>query len=384
MPDPSDTLSSPEPDAGPRVSPDDSPGPLVGTVLPARHRETPFTAAVLASPSEADVERALSPAARARVADGFATTTGRAYARDWSTFTTWCATHGRTPLPATAETLAEYVTHLAATPTRKGTLPAPSTVERALACIQSRHKLAGLAADARPARLALRAYRRQRADAGQRARKAPPAELDILRRMLDATAPDTLAGLRDRAVLVLGFALMGRRSELAALNIADITLTGDGLEVFIGRSKTDQDAIGETVPLPYGSYTETCPVRVVQAWIAALAERGVLAGPLLRGVDRHGRLTGTTGAAGKAVTRMSGHGLTLLVRRAATRAGLPNAEAFSAHSLRAGGATAAAKAGAPVSAIARHGRWSEKSPVVHGYIRTADKWRDNPMRGVGL
>ncbi|MFF4414322.1 alpha/beta fold hydrolase [Streptosporangium sp. NPDC001559] len=66
----------------------------------------------------------------------------------------------------------------------------------------------------------------------------------------------------------------------------------------------------------------------------------------LRGVDRHGRLTGTAGAAGKAVKRMSGHGLNLLVRRAAVRAGLPNAETFSAHSLRAGGATAAAKAGA--------------------------------------
>ncbi|MEV7011922.1 tyrosine-type recombinase/integrase [Streptosporangium sp. NPDC051022] len=367
------------------LTPEPAPGPdlLTGSVLPARPSGG-YGPPVPDERPEGDADRALSAAARARVADGFATTTGRAYARDWSAFTTWCATHGRTPLPATAETLAEYVTHLAATPTRTGRLPAPSTVERALACIQSRHKLAGTTADARPARLALRAYRRQQADAGKRARKAPPAELDALRRMLDATAPDTLAGLRDRAALVLGFALMGRRSELAALDIGDVALTADGLEVFIGRSKTDQDALGETVPLPYGSHSETCPVRVVQAWIAALAEYGVTSGPLLRGVDRHGRLTGTTGAAGKAVTRMSGHGLNLLVRRAAVRAGLPNAETFSAHSLRAGGATAAAKAGAPVSAIARHGRWSEKSPVVHGYIRTADKWRDNPMRGVGL
>jgi integrase len=82
--------------------------------------------------------------------------------------------------------------------------------------------------------------------------------------------------------------------------------------------------------------------------------------------------------------RMSGDGLNKIVRRAAERAGLKDAHAFTAHSLRAGGATAAAKAGASVSAIARHGRWSEKSPVVHGYIRAADKWRDNPMRGVGL
>lgn len=80
---------------------------------------------------------------------------------------------------------------------------------------------------------------------------------------------------------------------------------------------------------------------------------------------------------------MSDDALNLIVRRAAVRAGLKGADTYTAHSLRAG-ATTTTKAGAAVAAIAQHGRWSEKSPVVHGYIRTADKWRDNPMRGVGL
>ncbi|MEU4508832.1 hypothetical protein AB0G05_04995 [Nonomuraea wenchangensis] len=114
--------------------------------------------------------------------------------------------------------------------------------------------------------------------------------------MIDTTDPATLVGLRDRVVLVLGFALMGRRSELAALDIADLTFTADGLEVAIRRSKTDQDAFGEIVPLPYGSHPATCPVRVVQAWLAMLEERGVAEGPLLRAIDRHGRLSGTSGA----------------------------------------------------------------------------------------
>ncbi|GII89713.1 integrase [Sphaerisporangium siamense] len=339
----------------------------------------------LAPADDRPADRELSPAARERLAAGLAANTGRAYARDWAAFTAWCAAAGRTPLPATAETLTEYVTHLAATPTARGTLPAPSTIERALACVQSRHKKAGLLLNAEGARLALRAYRKERAAAGTRARKAPPAVLDDLRAMVDACDPTTLAGLRDRAALVLGFALMGRRSELAALDIEDLAPTVEGLEVLIRASKTDQDAIGEVVPLPYGSHPDTCPVRVVQAWTTALAKLGVTAGPLLRGIDRHGRITtATPGASGKAAARISGHGLNLIVRRAAVRAGLPGAETYTAHSLRAGGATAAAKAGAPVSAIARHGRWSEKSPVVHGYIRAADKWRDNPMRGVGL
>ncbi|GAA3420301.1 hypothetical protein [Streptosporangium vulgare] len=66
--------------------------------------------------------------------------------------------------------------------------------------------------------------------------------------MIDGCDPATLTGLRDRAALVLGFALMGRRAELAALDIEDLALTVDGLEVTIGQSKTDQDARGEVVP----------------------------------------------------------------------------------------------------------------------------------------
>ncbi|MEU7864346.1 tyrosine-type recombinase/integrase [Nonomuraea sp. NPDC049141] len=326
----------------------------------------------------------LTDAARARVAGGFAANTSRAYQRDWETFAAWCAAYGRRPLPATPDTVTEYVTHLAATPTRKGTLPAPSTIERALACIQSRHKKAGLQLNAEFARLALRGYRKERSSAGQRTRKAPPAELTVLRALVDTTDPAAPVGLRDRVVLVLGFALMGRRSELAALDIADLAITEDGLEVTIRRSKTDQDAIGEVVPVPYGSHPETCPVRVVRTWLADLETHGVTDGPLLRAIDRHGRLSGTPGATMRGTGRMSGDGLNQIVRRAAERAGLKDAHTYTAHSLRAGGATAAAKAGASVSAIARHGRWSEKSPVVHGYIRAVDKWRDNPMRGVGL
>ncbi|MDP9843522.1 hypothetical protein [Streptosporangium lutulentum] len=76
--------------------------------------------------------------------------------------------------------------------------------------------------------------------------------------------------------------------------------------------------------------------------------------------------------------------INLIVKRAAAAAHLEKADGYSAHGLRAGGATSAAKAGAPMSAITAHGRWAEGSPVVAGYIRQVDKWNDNPMRGVGL
>ena len=73
-----------------------------------------------------------------------------------------------------------------------------------------------------------------------------------------------------------------------------------------------------------------------------------------------------------------------LVQAAAKRAKLPHADTYSAHSLRAGGATAAYRAGAPVSTIAAHGRWAAGSPVVLSYIRAVDRWRDNALTGIGL
>ncbi|MCG5213371.1 site-specific integrase [Streptosporangium soli] len=106
--------------------------------------------------------------------------------------------------------------------------------------------------------------------------------------MISALPATGATGLRDRAVLVLGFALMGRRSELVACDIGDLTFTPDGLEVYIPVSKTDQDAHGETVAIPHGSHPETCPVRVVQSWLADLGERGATTGALLRSIDRHG------------------------------------------------------------------------------------------------
>jgi integrase len=189
--------------------------------------------------------------------------------------------------------------------------------------------------------------------------------------MVAACSPGPL-GVRDRALLVLGVAMMGRRSELAGLDLADVVEVDEGLLVYVRRSKTDQDAVGAEVAVPYGSHPDTCPVRAVRAWRALLTERGIVDGPLLRAVDRTGRI---------AARRMSGDGINRVVRAAAIRAGLPGADRYTAHSLRAGGVTVAAKAGAQVAAIAAQGRWSLTSPVLLGYIRAADRWRDNPMAG---
>ncbi|MBO3752124.1 hypothetical protein J5X84_39185 [Streptosporangiaceae bacterium NEAU-GS5] len=152
------------------------------------------------------------------------------------------------------------------------------------------------------------------------------------------------------------------------------------MEVYIPLSKTDPDAHGETVAIPYGSHPGTCPVRVTRALLAELNDRGITRGPLLRRIDRHGGIGHHDHAAAGRGHRigLSPQAINLIVKHAALAAALERAEAYTAHGLRAGGATSAAKAGAPMSAITRQGRWADGSPVVAGYIRQPDKWNDNP------
>lgn len=315
-----------------------------------------------------DPNTVLSPAALDRLDRSIPDNTKTAYRRQARDFVTWCEERGRDTLPASAQTLADYVSHLCDQD------KAPSTIEQAIATIRVAHREAGHDGqpDTRAALRVLKTHKRDRAEAGKRKRKAPPVTLNVLRAMVDAADPGTFAGRRDRVMLILGFAMMARRSELAALQIEDVNFTDDGLTVLIRKSKTDQDATGAEVNIPHGVHPDTDPVRVVRAWLDRL---DAAEGPLLRAVNRWDQLQ---------PGGMSGAAINERVRKLAIEAGVPNAATFTAHGLRAGGPTEAAKAGQPVSFIADHGRWSKSSTQVLEYIRPVDKWRDNPMRGIGL
>jgi len=216
-----------------------------------------------------DTDRSVSDATRRRIIDAVPANTVRAYARQWAAFTTWCAAAGRAALPATAETLAEYVAHLA------DAGRAPATIEQTVAAIRTAHRAAGHRdqPDTEGARLVLRGHRRQRAAAGRRARQAPPVTIEALRAMVEHCDPTTTIGLRDRVALVLGLALMGRRSELAALEISDVIETPDGLEVLISWS-----ALARSSGL-------STPVSVAVRSSASPTHRG----PTARRHDRRGR-----------------------------------------------------------------------------------------------
>lgn len=328
----------------------------------------PYQATVQAAHTDADFT--VSDETRQLILDGIADNTRAAYENQWARFAAWCQTQGRVDLPTTAQTIAEYVQHLAA-----GGM-SPSTISQAIAAVRTVHRHHGFKGqpDSEAAMLALKGYKTQRAEAGHRKKKSAPILLGALQAMVDTIDTATAIGVRDRAILVLCWALMGRRSEVAALMDADVRETSKGITVHIAKSKTDQHAKGEDVPIVAGDHAHTDPVRVVRAWRDVLAEHDACGGRLFRSVDKHGNIRGNLGPA--TVDR--------IVKDAVNNAGLPQPELYSAHGLRAGSATAAYKNRTPVSTIARHGRWAENSPVVLGYIREVDKWEDNPMKGIGL
>lgn len=326
---------------------------------------------LVAQPTHTDADLIISEATQARIRDGFAANTQRAYERQWKAFYAWCLAAGRRALPATEFTLADYVGHLC----DHGRTPA--TIEQAIATIRTSHTIAGHKGEpgTQQAKLALRQYRRERAERGQRnQREAPPVTIDVLRAMIGVCDLSTTIGVRDRAMLVIGLALMGRRSELTNLTLDDVREADEGIEILVRTSKTDKDSRGETVAIPRGSHPLTDPVAVWRDWVNVLADAGITSGRFLRSVDRHGKIGDS----------LSPDGVNARVRALAVKADVPRAVEYTAHSLRAGGATVAYAAGIPISVIARHGRWKPDSPVMLRYIRAVDRWKDNAMRDVGL
>jgi len=176
--------------------------------------------------------------------------------------------------------------------------------------------------------------------------------------------------VRDRALLLVGFAGAFRRSELVGLDVSDLAFNTAGLIVNIRRSKTDQEWQGRRVGIPYGSTPATCPVRALEAWLAAL---GADEGPLFRAINRHGQLAGR---------RLTAQSVALVIKRLAAQAGM-EADDLAGHSLRAGLATAAAAAGVPERAImAQTGHRS--LATLRKYIREGSLFLENAAAQVGL
>lgn len=282
------------------------------------------------------------------VRDSLAENSRRAYLSDIAQFEAWGGS-----IPASPEVVASYLADNADT-------LSVATLVRRIASISKIHEARGLPNPTRSelVKATMRGVRRTR---GCAQREARPLLRDDLLLVLDAM-DDRLKDIRDRALLMIGFAGALRRSELVGLDVGDIEHVRQGIVLRLRKSKTDQDGCGRKIGIPHGR-TRWCPVSALDAWMTA---SGITEGAIFRPVDRHGRVRSA---------RLSGEAIALVIRERTAAAGLDPAQ-YSGHSLRAGLATSAAQAGVPTWRIRAQTRHA--SDVMLGrYIRDGNLFQDN-------
>lgn len=303
----------------------------------------------------------LAQEAREYLTRATAANTRRARASDAKIFATWCAEHAQSSFPATIETLVLFLTAMAKT--RK-----VSTLERYLATISQLHEACGHESPTRSL-VVRKLWRGIRNTHGIAPAARRPIHTEDLRSLL-AALPMNRLGLRDRALLLVGFTAALRRSELVALDFEDLAFSSEGLTLTLRRSKTDQEGAGRPVALPCGRSSGTCPVTAMRMWLEA---SGIECGAVFRPFNRYDQVL---------ETRLTAHAVARVVKRTAAAAGLDPAR-LSGHSLRSGFATSCAAVGVPEREIMR--QTGHKSlTILRRYIRDGELFRDNPVSRLGL
>jgi len=290
-----------------------------------------------------------------------AESTRKAYQRDWKYFSEWCVFHGHEPLPASPETVALYLTESAQ-------LYRPVTLGRRLASISVAHQTAGFSSPIGNivVRDTLAGIRRVH---GVAQTKKAPIRAACLRRAVDSL-PDDLRGLRDKALLLVGYIGALRRSELVALRVENVQFVDQGVRLTVRRSKNDQEGRGVVMGIGYGAHVSTCPVRALRAWLDAA---DITAGPVFRSISHSGHV-GTAPLCGRTVA--------LLIKRLADNFGL-DPKTISGHSLRAGFITDQYAAGTAEALIMERSRHKSHF-VMAGYRREADMFAFNYSATAGL
>jgi integrase len=281
-----------------------------------------------------------------------------AYAGQWARFVAWADLHTLASLPAAPDTVALYLVHLADLGRR------PSTIDLVLAAIGKAHRIAGHPSPRDHVVVTeLRAGIRRRL--GTAPRRVDPLLADDLR-TLTRGGGDGIRDVRDRALLLLGWAGALRRSELVAIDLADLRPVARGLVLTLRISKTDQEGAGVELPILRGR-PGSCPVAAVEAWIA---RAGLTSGALFRGTR------------GRTVTahRLTAGDVARILQRRAPAIGLDPA-LLAGHSLRAGFITSAALAGRAEWAIQQQTR-HRSAEVLRGYIRRATLFEAHAGEGL--
>lgn len=309
-----------------------------------------------------------------KLADKFASAsisraTRRAYECDWTDFWKFCRENNLEELPSDEDTVCLYLTHLA----ESGS--AISTIVRRCTSITAIHNASGYYSPVKTERVS-RVLKGIKNTIGAPPTKAKALSWQDVSKMVNQ-CDSLIIGLRDAAILLLGWASALRRSELVALDIGDLDISDHGIILTVKRSKTDQIGSGYKIGIPR-SKGPICPVVAVERWLNRRFSSPPISPkePLFSTIGVAGRGKWWWGCSG----RLTGRMVSFIVKRYAELAGLHNGN-YSAHSLRRGLATDAGAAGVPERIISRHTRHHSMT-VLRGYIEDGTIWIDNPLPAI--
>ena len=294
-----------------------------------------------------------------------ATNTLRAYKSDFKDFGTFCAKHGLNSLPSEPKIVSLYITHLS----KNSKI---STLRRRLVSISMVHKLKGYYLDTKHPIIIenLMGIRRVKGSI-QKGKK--PILINHLKQMINVINEkkiDDIKKLRDKSMILVGFAGGFRRSELISIDREDLEFVPEGLKIAIRRSKTDQFGEGMIKGLPYFNNENYCPVVNLKKWLDISK---ISSGPIFRRFSKGSLLTNK---------RLTDQSVALLIKEYLKLAGIENTN-YAGHSLRSGFATVAAEYGAnerSIMAMTGH----KTTQMVRRYIQEANIFKNNALNKIKI
>jgi len=279
----------------------------------------------------------------------------RAYKADIKSFEKFCKNLNLKSMPSDPKTVSLFITEIS----RKSKL---STIKRKLAAIKITHKLAGYYIDIKNPIINenLNSIKKQ---LGTFQRSKKPILLHDLKKIIDIinNVKDIKKKLRDKALILIGFAGAFRRSELVSLDLHDLDFVNEGLKIFIKKSKTDQIGEGMVKAIPYFKNINLCPVTNLKKWIDFMKNQKVES---------------------KKLFDMSDKNVALIVKKYVQLSGLDSSK-YSGHSLRSGFATTTAESGAEereIMAMTGH----KSNQMVRRYIHESNLFKSNALKKINF
>ena len=300
--------------------------------------------------------------------------TRRAYRAGVRAWCAWCDIHALPCLPAHS---ADVVAFLAA---ERGRGMSLSTIDLRRAAIRYLHFIAGCVVPTVEAHVSetVAGMRREAADQGETPDKKLAATAGILHEIIGRIGDD-LAGLRDKALLTVGFAGAFRRAELAAVRVEHIEARDRGLRVTLPRSKGERTGRAVTVALPYGA-TALCPVRALRRWQAAA---GIGEGALFRRIwlpPTRRKGDGPLPSPVVGTQALDSGSIARIIKRRAAAAG-HDPDMVAGHSLKRGAMTTGMDQGVHPTKLKRLGRHKSYN-VLDEYLEAGDPFEGHPLGGV--